>query len=152
MKTIAFTLLLVVSACTPTSTKTETEKTPPTNPQNQIIVQQLFEYFNKHQWKEMAALYTAKAEFKDPSLGTKPVIQTQAETIEKYKALEGVFADIHDQVIAIYPSGEKHVIVEFVSTGTAPDSTTFELPICSIFTIENGKIVKDYTYYDNSNH
>lgn len=49
----------------------------------------------------------------------------------------------------MYPSGENHIIVEFVSSGTAPDNSKFELPICTIFTIENGLITKDFTYYDN---
>jgi ketosteroid isomerase-like protein len=53
------------------------------------------------------------------------------------------------EVIATYPAGEQHIVVEFISRGTAPDSTKFELPICTIFTIENGKIVKDFTYFDN---
>ena len=43
------------------------------------------------------------------------------------------------------------MIVEFISTGTAEDGSQFELPICTIFTIENGKITKDFTYYDNFN-
>ena len=53
-------------------------------------------------------------------------------------------------MVAVYPSGDKNVIVEFVSKGTLPDQSKFELPICTIFTIENGKITKDYTYFDNS--
>jgi ketosteroid isomerase-like protein len=56
---------------------------------------------------------------------------------------------LKDEVKAVYPSGENHIIVEFISTGTAPDNSKFELPICTIFTIENGKITKDFTYYDN---
>ena len=60
-----------------------------------------------------------------------------------------IFPDLHDKVIQIYPSGENHIIVEFVSTGTAPDNSKFELPICTIFTIENGLITKDFTYFDN---
>jgi hypothetical protein len=52
-------------------------------------------------------------------------------------------------VIQTYPSGDKHIIVEFVSSGTAPDSSKFELAICTIFTIENGLITKDFTYFDN---
>ncbi|WP_198412578.1 nuclear transport factor 2 family protein [Kaistella antarctica] len=52
-------------------------------------------------------------------------------------------------MIQIYPSGNQHIIVEFISRGTAPDNTKFELPICTIFTIENGLITKDFTYYDN---
>ncbi|WP_262892331.1 hypothetical protein ACN9ML_07985 [Dyadobacter endophyticus] len=41
------------------------------------------------------------------------------------------------------------MIVEFISTGTAPDKSKFTLPICTIFTIENGNITQDFTYYDN---
>ena len=60
------------------------------------------------------------------------------------------FPDVQDSVVAVYPSGKNNVIVEFISKGTNPDKTKFELPICTIFTIENDKITKDYTYFDNS--
>lgn len=60
-----------------------------------------------------------------------------------------MFPDLKDEIKTIYVSGNNNVIVEFVSTGTAPDNSKFELPICTIFTIENGKITKDFTYYDN---
>ena len=56
---------------------------------------------------------------------------------------------LRNEIVQIYPSGEKHIIVEFVSTGTALDNSKFELPICTIFTIENGLITKDFTYFDN---
>lgn len=49
----------------------------------------------------------------------------------------------------IYPVDEEHIIVEFVSTETAADSSKLRLPVCAIFTIENGKITKDFTYFDN---
>ena len=65
------------------------------------------------------------------------------------KANAIVFPELYDEVIQVYPSGDNHIIVEFVSTGTAPDDSKFELPICTIFTFENGKITKDFTYYDN---
>ena len=64
--------------------------------------------------------------------------------------LQNQFTDVQDSVVAVYPSGDKNVIVEFVSKGILPDQSKFELPICTIFTIENGKISKDYTYFDNS--
>ncbi|MBX7262129.1 MAG: nuclear transport factor 2 family protein [Chitinophagales bacterium] len=51
-------------------------------------------------------------------------------------------------IVNIYHANE-HVIVEFLSKGTAPDGMKFTLPICTIFKIKNGKIVKDFTYYDN---
>ncbi len=54
-----------------------------------------------------------------------------------------------DQLIQMYPSGDKHIIVEFVSSGTGIDKVKFELAICTILTIENGLITKDFTYFDN---
>ena len=77
------------------------------------------------------------------------VTQSRAGIVAKYSELNGIFADLHDEVISIYPSGDEHVIVEFISTGTAPDSSTFEIAICTIFTFEDGLIAKDFTYYDN---
>ncbi len=119
------------------------------NSENITLVKQYFDLFNEHKWKEMAALYTDTADFKDPSLGTGIVKQTHEQTIGKYTELGSTFPDVHDEIVEIYPSGEKHVIVEFISTGTAPDNSKFELPICTIFKIENGKISADFTYYDN---
>jgi hypothetical protein len=113
------------------------------------IVKQYFEYFNKHQWKELANMYSPVSDFKDPSFGTEMITQTRKQTIDKYTQLNAIFPNLHDEVVNIYPSDEKHIIVEFVSTGTAADSTKFKLPICTIFTIENGKITKDFTYFDN---
>ncbi len=116
---------------------------------NEKLVKQYFEHFNNHDWKKMADMYVENAEFKDPSLGLGIVKQTKQQIIEKYSQLNGIFPDLNDKIIQIYPSGEKHIIVEFVSSGTAPDYSKFELPICTIFTIENGLITKDFTYFDN---
>ncbi|MEO6950138.1 MAG: nuclear transport factor 2 family protein [Ginsengibacter sp.] len=116
---------------------------------NEKIVNQYFDYFNKHEWTQMANMYAETVDFKDPSLGQGIVKQTRQQIIDKYSQLNGIFPDLKDKVIQIYPSGEQNVIVEFISTGTAPDGSKFELPICTIFTIENGIITKDFTYYDN---
>jgi hypothetical protein len=116
---------------------------------NEKIVKQYFEYFNSHNWKKMAEMYTETADFKDPSFGKGIVKQTRKQTEDKYAELNKIFPDLHDKVIQIYPSGENHIVVEFVSTGKAPDNSKLELPICTIFTIENGLISKDFTYFDN---
>ena len=118
--------------------------------ENVRIAKSVFEYFNQHDWEGMAALYTDPAEFKDPSLGQGIVKQTRAQIVQKYKGLEEMSHDVRDDLLQVYPSGERHVIVEFVSSGTAPDGTRWTLPICTIVTIENGKITKDFTYYDAS--
>lgn len=116
---------------------------------NVDLVNQYFEHFNNHNWEKMAELYTETAEFKDPSLGQGIVTQTLEQIVQKYSELSETFPDLSDKVLQVYPTGEKHIIVEFVSSGTAPDGSEFELPICTIFTIKNGKITKDFTYYDN---
>tara|TARA_R110002020_G_scaffold47905_5_gene136862 strand:- start:1797 stop:2240 length:444 start_codon:yes stop_codon:yes gene_type:complete len=117
--------------------------------QNQKVIEQYFEHFNNHDWQKMAEMYIETAEFKDPSLGSGIVKMTKAETIAKYSELNAIFPDIHDRIVQTYLSGEKNIIVEFISSGTAPDNSKFELPICTIFTIENGKITKDFSYFDN---
>ena len=117
--------------------------------QNQTIVKQLYEYFNNHEWQKMADLYVEITDFKDPSFGTEITKQTRQQTVQKYAEMFKMFPDIKDEVVQMYDSGNNIVVVEFISTGTAPDGTKFKIPICSIYTIENGKIVKDFTYYDN---
>ncbi|WP_298393924.1 nuclear transport factor 2 family protein [Flavobacterium sp.] len=143
MKTIALLLLgILLTSCGEKSKANENSK-------NEKLVKTYFEHFNNHDWIKMAEMYTETADFKDPSLGSGVVKQAQMQTIAKYTALNKIFPDLKDEVKTVYPSGENHIIVEFISTGTAPDNTKFELPICTIFTIENGKITKDFTYYDN---
>lgn len=116
---------------------------------NEQLVKQYFEYFNKHNFAAMAAMYSDTADFKDPSLGQGIVPQTRQQTTDKYNGLVQQFPDLHDEVLQLYAAGDKHIVVEFLSSGTAPDGTKFQLPICTIFTIENGVITKDFTYYDN---
>lgn len=143
MKSIAIILstALLLCACDNQKNSASTD--------NETLVKQYFEHFNKHEWAKMANMYAENAEFKDPSLGQGIVKQTRQQIMDKYAELNKIFPNLHDQVIQIYPSGDKHIIVEFVSTGTAPDNTKFELPICTILTIENGLITKDFTYFDN---
>ena len=119
------------------------------NKQNEAIISKYFEYFNNHNWEALAKMYSSNAQFRDPSLGPGIVKQSNKQVAEKYKKLSEMFPDVNDKVVKVYYSGEKDVIVEFISTGTAPDGAKFQLPICTIFSIENGLIIKDLTYYDN---
>lgn len=143
-KILILLITLSLISCTNQSKTTTLKST-----ENEKLVKTYFEHFNNHDWKKMAEMYSETADFKDPSLGIDIVKQTQQQTIKKYSELNNVFPDLKDEVKAVYPSGDNHIVVEFISTGTAPDNSKFELPICTIFTIENGKITKDFTYYDN---
>lgn len=117
---------------------------------NAGVAQEMFEAFNQHQWERMAAYYTDSASFLDPSFGKDFVKQTRHEIIEKYNGYQQLFPDIHDELVGLYPSGDK-VIVEFISTGHSSDGISFKLPIISVLTFQNGLIVKDATYYDLEN-
>lgn len=143
-KIILFGIAFLVISCNNQNQSKIMETT-----KNEKLIKQYFEYFNKHDWKKMSEMYTETADFKDPSLGPGIIKQTRKQIEDKYAELNNIFPDLHDKVIQVYPSGQKHIIVEFVSTGTAPDNSKFELPICTIFTIENGLITKDFTYFDN---
>ena len=142
-------LIFLVTVCMFISCNNQNQLKPIDTSKNEEIVKQYFEYFNSHNWKKMAEMYTETADFKDPSLGKGIVKQTRKQTEDKYAELNKIFPDLHDKVIQIYPSGENHIVVEFISTGTAPDNSKLELPICTVFTIENGLITKDFTYFDN---
>ena len=87
-------ILVGMSACT-------TQKPETTSKRNEAIARQLFEHFNNHNWKNMAAMYTETADFKDPSFGKNTVKQTRAQIIEKYSQLQQMFPDIRDSIIAL---------------------------------------------------
>jgi ketosteroid isomerase-like protein len=110
----------------------------------------MFDAFNRHDWNAMANYYSESASFLDPSFGPEYVTKTRQETAAKYAEMQKMFPDLHDELVGVYPSGDK-VTVEFVSTGTISDSIKFSLPIITVLTFENGLIIKDATYYDQEN-
>ncbi|MET3878481.1 nuclear transport factor 2 family protein [Chitinophaga sp. OAE865] len=116
---------------------------------NTLVVKDLFDAFNQHNWKKLAACYKDTAMFLDPSFGPEPVLRTREQTAKKYQELQQQFPDIQDEVVSVY-ADRNHVTVEFISSGTGPDGKKWRLPICTVFTIEEGKIERDNTYYDNS--
>lgn len=107
----------------------------------------MFEAFNRHDWPAMAAFYSDSALFLDPSLGKNYVTRTRQQVVAKYKEMGEMFVDIKDEVKAMYTSGD-HVTVEFVSSGSSAQTGAWVLPICTVLTIKDGKIIKDATYYD----
>lgn len=138
MKKLLLGSMLLLAACAPVA---------PQEKQSVDVAKKLFEAFNRHDWKAMADLYIEPASFLDPAYGKEYFLKSREEIMARYAELQRTFPDIRDAVTNIYPSGET-VVVEFVSTGTKPDGTSFTLPIVSILTIEKGMIVKDATYYD----
>lgn len=138
---------IVISACLVNCDKPNTKGIVDSSP-NKITVDKLFEAFNKHDWNAYADFYSENAEFLDPSYGKEYVKQTHQQLVEKYKGFQEMSPDIKDEVGQVYVAGER-VIVEFVAEGTAPDGTKWKLPICSVLTFKDGKIIRDATYFDN---
>lgn len=117
------------------------------NPHVQVV-KEMFAAFNEHDWHKMAACYADSARFLDPESGPEMVTLTRSQLTKKYQGLHQLFPDVHDEVKEIY--GDKnHIIVEFVSSATGRDGKKWQLPICVVFTVEDGKIIQDRTYYDN---
>ncbi len=143
-------LLSIVSCVNPGDVeKAEVAKTEIAKIDPQAFVDEYFQHFNNHDWEAMAGMHKEKTQLKDPSFGTELVWRSREEIVAKYTELSQVFPDLRDSVVAVYPSGENHIVVEFVSTGSSPEGFEFFLPICTIMTIEDGLVSKEFTYYDD---
>jgi ketosteroid isomerase-like protein len=132
----AFLILLILSVI---EIKAQTSADPVS------VTKKIFEAFNAHNWNRMLSYYHEQAEFKDPAY-PQPV-RNLALIRQHHEELHAWFPDIYDDVQAIYPSGQ-NVIVEFISRGTSSDGQKFELPICTVLTFKDGKVIRDATYYD----
>ncbi|NML39408.1 nuclear transport factor 2 family protein [Chitinophaga sp. G-6-1-13] len=143
MKTYCTLLsLFLVAACVQPGGKISLS-----NPHVQVV-KEMFTAFNEHDWQKMAACYADTALFLDPEYGPEMVKLTRSQLAKKYQDLHQLFPDVQDEIKEIY--GDKnHIVVEFVSSATGPDGKKWQLPICVVFTVENGRIIQDCTYYDN---
>ncbi len=124
------------------------QRVTPNGSPNQLATMRLFDAFNKHDWKTFSECYAIDADFLDPSYGKEYVKQTHQQLIDKYSGFQKAIPDINDEVVGIYEDGEK-IIVEFISSGTLPDGKKWKLPICSVLTYKDGKIIRDATYFDD---
>lgn len=135
MKKLAFVALLAIGACQPNVKENSDDP--------EIVARQVFDAFNAHDWAKMESLYADSVILQDPAYpGGK---KGKVGITDFYKSVP----DIHDEVKNIFARGNQAVI-EFVSTGTI-DGRVFELPICTVLTIEHGKVIRDNTYYDLQN-
>jgi ketosteroid isomerase-like protein len=138
--TYYFVAFCILAGCNPANEKNEAY--------NIELVQKMYTAFNNHDWQKMSLCYADSAYFLDPSLGTLYLQNSRSNIVNKYKELEKLFPDIHDEVITIQAKGDK-VFVEFIATGNSGDSINLRLPIASVLTIKDQLIIKDATYYNN---
>lgn len=113
---------------------------------NLDVTHKIFEAFNAHDWPGMLAYYADDAVFEDPAFAGP--VHSHAPVEANHRHLQSLFPDIKDEIQALHASGD-HVIVEFIARGTSADGKVFSLPICSVLTFKNGKVVRDATYYNN---
>ena len=116
---------------------------------NVAIVRQLFAAFNAHDWKKMAGFYSDSCSFLDPAYGTNHVAKTYTDILAHHTGLEAWSPDVKDSITFISGVADNKVLVQFISSGTmAKEKIKWSLPICDVFTLENGKIIQDETYYN----
>jgi len=135
MKKFALFTLAVFFGC-------QTQSPPQQSPLE--LTKDLFQAFNAHDWEAMIEFYADSFVYESPGIR----FNTREQVLRYYREMNQVFPDIQDSVVNYYPSGNS-VVVEFVARGTAADGTKLDLPILGVLTFENGKIVRDATYYDN---
>lgn len=144
MKKLIFTvtLLFYLTGCNNSQLNT-TEK-------NIEIAKQSFAAFNEHNWEKQATFFSDTCKYLDPSYGTEYKVVSRKEKVEKYRRMQKMSPDIKDEIIEIFGVDDK-VVIQFTSSGTAMTEQgeyKWSLPICCVFTIKDGLIVADETYYN----
>ncbi|MBS7564476.1 nuclear transport factor 2 family protein [Mucilaginibacter sp. Bleaf8] len=117
------------------------------NNTSKATIQALFDAFNRHDWKKMASYYADTTLMLDPEYGTAYVKKSQQDIIATHQNLQKFSPDVRDSITSLTMAGNT-AVAEFVSSGTTADGTKWTLPICSVITFKDGKIIKDATYYD----
>jgi limonene-1,2-epoxide hydrolase len=150
MKKWLLLLFIPVVSCSDTSQKTAvTDNASNKGKDNVAIVEQMYAAFNEHDWKKMAGFYTNPVTFLDPAYGNSHVQKTHDDMLKHYSGLQQWSPDVWDSITFIAPIDDNRVLIQFTSTGTTADKKEkWSLPLCTVLTLENGKIVKDEVYYD----
>lgn len=147
MKKVLFSVFLALASCQQSVT---TPKEQNLSAANVATIRQMFDAFNAHDWKKMTTFYANPYQALDPAFGMKHINQAHDEMLKHYSGLEAFSPDVKDSLILVEPVGKNKILVQFVSKGTMTEpKMPWSLPICSILTLENGKIIADETYYDN---
>jgi ketosteroid isomerase-like protein len=109
-------------------------------------VRSKFEAFNKHDSDAIERIYASDATLHSPDYpgltGNKPIADT-------YRKLFDMIPDAKDNVERLESSSSR-VYAQFVLTGhlKGTQATPISVRIISVYTVENGHIVGDETYYD----
>ena len=113
----------------------------------EAVVKKRFEATARHDVDAIAALYAADAVETSP--GFCAVRQGPAGARKTYADLFHDVPTIEDEVTNFVVDGN-HVAVQFIARARKPDgSIAFAVPLANFLTVENGRIVRDDTYFDS---
>ena len=110
------------------------------------VARQKFFAFDRHDTAAIQNLYAADAVLKSPDY---PDLQGNAQIGDTYQRLLKAIPDARDEVQSLDRSGQK-VYAQFLLIGHWMGSADkpIRVPILSVYTIRDGHIVADTTYYD----
>jgi hypothetical protein len=114
------------------------------SPPPQVVVQAMFDAFNRHDAAAMASLYAddarlASSDFCANRTGPADVLRT-------YRALFAAYPDIRDEIEQVVAQGD-HVAVLFVAR-SGQGSSALAMPIATFLTVRHGRIQSDESRFD----
>lgn len=126
-----------------------TSSESPAQASNVLLVKEANVLFNQHDWKELGKLFADSMCIKEPDNGTQIIKKSKQQQLNKLQTMHQTFPNLSRHITQLYASGNHHVIVEAITEGLAADSSQLSQSTCTIFTVENGKISREYTYHLN---
>jgi ketosteroid isomerase-like protein len=109
-------------------------------------VRQKFEAFNRHDAAAIEGIYATDAVLHSPDY---PELAGNSRIADTYRGLFDALPDANDSVENIDRSGDR-VYAQFVLSGhlKGMGGKFVKVPIISVYTVRDGHIVADSTYYD----
>ncbi len=123
------------------------------------VVREFYDAFNAGDLGRSAAQVTEECEFEFVAYGSAATQRTREEVLDGLRVLRASFPDLRAEPINVIASGQT-VVLEWDARGTwtgapmrgkQPNGRRFEQRGCSVYELENGKIVRGRDYFDRAN-
>lgn len=109
-------------------------------------VRQKFVAFNQHDVDAIERIYARDATLRSPDY---PSLTGNAQIADTYRKIFAAIPDAQDKLETLETSSN-HVYAQFVLTGhfNGAQDKPVSVRIISVYTVKNGRIIDDATYYD----
>ena len=114
---------------------------------NLDTVKRLYDLFNERQWQEIADLYSEKTFVLEPKGKHEYVALHKDEILNWYSSLEKKHPTLKDKILYIEESGNQ-VYVQYETYGSYSSGESWKQTAWTIFTMEDWKIAKVATYFN----